>query len=98
MDALAAHSSRWRIAPEMMFALQTEVSARQLVDGYTREELGRRPNNARKYARCESHERWTAMLAERLEILKREYEKRYDNATASLAAICDEMLRVSLAD
>lgn len=38
------------------------------------------------------------MLVERNEILRPEYGKWYGDATASLVAICDEMLLVSLTE
>lgn len=96
VDAVALRSTKERIRPEMVLALQTEVAARRLVDAWWKEVREALPYSRGAYARGERHEWWTNMLAERLEILRPEYVKWHDDAEASLTAVCDAMVRISL--
>ena len=95
-DALALRSCWWRILPATMHALQTEISARLPVDAYLREDYESRLYSSKACESAERHRRWREMLLERLQILRRGYGKWYGNTTASLFAICNEMVRVSL--
>lgn len=97
-DAVASCSSKERIAPEMMMALQTEISCRLLVDAWQMEYAAQRPYNAVTEERNRKHRWWTKMLQERMEILRPEYERWHSNAAESLATVCDEVLLISAAD
>lgn len=96
VDALALWSSREGVKPELVLALQAEVAARRLVDAWHKEDRDSRPYREKAHTSGKRHERWTEMLAERLEILKPEYERWYENATASLAAVCVAMTQISV--
>lgn len=91
-----AHGAKGRIPPEMMLALQTEISGRLLVDAWSREDRESLPYHKKSFKRGVAHEAWTEMLQERMEILRREYESWNGNAAESLAAVCDELLLISL--
>lgn len=96
--AVVKNSSKKCFRPEMMMALQADVSGRLLVDAWSREERESLLFDPRTFLKGARHENWTKMLQECMEILRPEYERWYGNAAESLAGVSDEIFLISMSD